>query len=103
MDPILGAVLSIAMRWIHILSVVVVLGGLTYSRAVLVPSLALLPDEKRSEVAAAANLRFRPWVRLAIFLMVVSGLYNLVMKANIPPGSHIWFGIKMLLALHIIA
>ena len=103
MDPITIAVLGIAMRWTHILSIIVVLGGLAYARVVLVPALAVLPAEKRSELAAAANSRFRPWVRFAIFLLVVSGLYSLVMKANIPPGYHMWFGIKMLLALHIIA
>ena len=51
--------------------------GLAYARLVLVPALAVLPAEKRSEVAAAANTRFRPWVRFAIFLLVVSGLYRL--------------------------
>lgn len=91
------------MRWTHIISVVTVLGGLLYTSLALIPALKVLPEAGRVEFAAAANSRFRPWLRFAIFTLIVSGLYNLVMKANIPPGYHIWFGIKMLFALHVIA
>jgi uncharacterized membrane protein len=103
MDPIVGAVLAIAMRWTHILSMVTVLGGLFYAKLAAEPALAMLPAEERSKLADTLNDRFRPWLRLAIVTLVLSGLYNLVTKPNIPPGYHMWFGIKMLLALHIIA
>ena len=102
MDPIVIAILSIAMRWTHIISVITVLGGLLYASLAVAPALAALPAESRAEFAAALNLRFRPWLRLAVFFLVVSGLYNLVTKTNIPPGYQMWFGIKMLLALHVI-
>ena len=103
MDPITGASLGILMRWMHIISVVAAIGGLLYSSLVLAPALASLPAESRSDFAAAVNNRFRPLLRLAIVLLIVSGIYNLVTKANLPPGYHMWFGIKMLLALHVIA
>src|SRR6266446_6082542 len=103
MDPIAGAVLAIAMRWTHILSMVTVLGGLLHAKIVVEPALAMLPAEEHSKLAATLNDRFRPWLRLAIVTLVLSGLYNLVTKPNIPPGYNMWFGIKMLLALHIIA
>ena len=103
MDPILGASLGILMRWIHIISVVTTIGGLLYSSLVIAPALSALPSETRKEFAAGVNNRFRPLLRLAVITLILSGLYNLITKANLPPGYHMWFGIKMLLALHIIA
>jgi hypothetical protein len=88
MDPIAGAVLSVFMRWTHILSVITIVGGLLYARIGVAPALEKLPAAERIAFGEAVN---------------VSGLYNLVTKTNIPPGYHLWFGIKMLLALHIIA
>jgi len=103
MDPIVGASLAILMRWLHIISVITAIGGLLYASLVMSPTLSSLPLESRTAFAAAINNRFRPLLRLAIFFLIVSGIYNLVTKANLPPGYHIWFGIKMLLALHVIA
>ena len=103
MDPIVGASLGILMRWIHITSVITAIGGLLYAGLVIAPALSSLPAETRPEFAGAVNNRFRPLLRLAIVMLIVSGIYNLVTKANLPPGYHMWFGIKMLLALHVIA
>ena len=103
MDPITGASLGILMRWIHIISVVTAIGGLLYSSLVVAPAFGSLAPEARSAFAAAVNDRFRPLLRLSIITLIVSGIYNLVTKANLPPGYHMWFGIKMLLALHVIA
>jgi uncharacterized membrane protein len=102
MGPIGGAVAGVWMRWVHILTVITVLGGLIYARLVESPALELLPLERRADVAGAINNRFRPWLRFALFALVLSGLYNLVTKVNLPPGYHLWFGVKMLFALHII-
>ena len=43
MDPTLRAVLAVCMRWIHIASVVTLIGGFIYARFVLAPALASLP------------------------------------------------------------
>ena len=103
MDPITGASIGILMRWTHIISVITAIGVLLFSSLVIAPALSSLPAETRPDFAAAVNNRFRPLLRLAIITLIVSGLYNLVTKANLPPGYHMWFGIKMLLALHVIA
>ena len=36
-------------------------------------------------------------------MLVVSGAYNLFAKTHIPLGYGIWFGVKALLAMHVIA
>ena len=79
--------LSVVFRWLHISSVVVLIGSIFYARffgGVLAP-------------------RFRAWIYTAITALVLSGVYTLLTKPELPPGYHIWFGIKMLFVLHIFA
>ncbi len=79
--------LAIVFRWLHIAGVVVLLGGTFYARFCA-----------RSYAPA-----FRRWSRVAVGAIVVSGIYNLLAKSTFPPGYMFWFGIKMLLVLHIFA
>ena len=73
------------MRWLHITSVSVLIGGVFYARVVI------------GELAAGFK-RVAFW---AIGAILVSGLYNVLTKSPIPPHYYVWFGMKMLLALHI--
>jgi hypothetical protein len=83
----MDAALPIAIRWLHIVSVIVLLGGIFYAR-----------------VAAGEMLTsFKPMAYSAIGGILVSGLYNFVSKSSYPPHYHMWFGIKVLLALHVFA
>lgn len=75
------------MRWLHIASVVVLLGGVFYARAVV-------GDMAKS---------FKPLAYGAIGGILISGLYNFLSKTHYPPHYHAWFGIKVLLALHVFA
>lgn len=83
MDLILG----VFMRWLHISSVIVLIGGVVHSRF----------------GCAAQSEKYRGWFLGAILGVVVSGFYAFLHKTAFPPGYHMWFGIKMLLALHIFA
>lgn len=87
MDPTLAAVLGVLFRWIHIVSVVVLIGGFFYAWS--------------AQVAPAEG--FRSKIYLALAGILVSGLYTLLTKHSLPPHYHMYFGIKMLLALHIFA
>ena len=80
-------VLPLLMRWLHIASVVVLIGGVFYARFVI------------GDMAA----KFKPLAYGAIGGILVSGLYNFLSKP--PQSAHyqMWFGIKMLLALHVFA
>jgi hypothetical protein len=79
--------LHLAMRWLHVASVVVLLGGVFYARVVM------------GDMAK----EFRPVVYAAIGGILLSGLYNFLSKTSFPPHYHAWFGIKVLLALHVFA
>lgn len=86
MEELPKAVLGVLLRWVHITSVVILIGGIFYARFF---------------AAGGWSEKFRPWIYGTVLLIVPSGVYNLLTKAAYPPGYHIGFGIKMLLALHI--
>jgi hypothetical protein len=83
----MDAILPIAMRWLHLTSVIVLLGGIFYARF------------------AAGDLTpgFKPLAYGAIGGILVSGAYIFVSKGTVPADYQMWFGIKMLLALHVFA
>jgi len=79
------AMMSVCMRAVPIFSVITLLGGIVFARATKAPL-----------------ERFAPYLQWSSILIILSGVYNLVTKQNIPPRYHIWFGLKMLLALHVL-
>jgi len=83
----MDALLPIAMRWVHIASVIVLIGGVFYARFAA------------TEMAPA----FKPIAYTAIGGILASGLYNFLSKPSYPPHYHMWFGIKVLLALDVFA
>jgi hypothetical protein len=86
MDPTLQFVLGLLMRWVHILSIIVLIGSAYYVR--------------RTRAAFAPD--FRSTIYVAVGAAFVSGLYNFLTKSSYPMGYHMWFGIKFLLALHVL-
>ncbi len=103
MDPTLRAVLGLCMRWIHIASVVTLIGGFIYARFVLAPALASVPVSEREPIGSNAASGFRRLSITALILALGSGIYNYATKLSYPPGYHMWMGIKLLLVLHIAA
>lgn len=81
MTPFLLA-LTLVFRFLHIGSAVVIIG---------------------SAIFGTREAKHRRWVLIAAILILVSGVYNLLTKSNLPVGYHMWFGIKMLFALHVLA
>ena len=103
MDSLARAVLAVCMRWIHITSVVTLIGGFIYARFALAPALAKLPEPTRGEVGDRAVAHFRPLLYTVLATILGSGLYNYLTKAKYPPHYHMWIGIKFLFVLHIFA
>jgi hypothetical protein len=103
MDPTLRTVLEVCMRWVHIASVVTLIGGFIYARFVLAPALASLPTADGELVGSRAVKSFRPLMITVLITALGSGMYNFATKASYPPGYHMWMGIKLLLVLHITA
>lgn len=79
---------GIFFRWVHIVSAIVLLGGVIFVRILRQPSL-MAP--------------FRGAAIVSIGAILASGVYNLLHKASTPPPYHMIFGVKFLLALHVFA
>lgn len=95
--------LHVLSRFIHISSAILLLGGVFYARQVLVPTLAALPAPQRETSARFGQSQFQGVLWTLLALSVLSGLYNFFTGPKHTPSYHMWFGIKMLLVLHILA
>lgn len=91
-------ILTLTFRWLHIASVITLLGGVIFARFAVAPAVA--GQQSLSDAIAA---RFRPLFYASALLAVLSGLYNFLQKQALPKQYHMIFGIKMLLVAHIIA
>ena len=91
-------ILNVTFRWLHIASVITLLGGILFARFAVAPAIANQPN-----IAEAIAARFRPIFYGSALLAVLSGLYNFLQKTHPPKPYHAIFGIKMLLVLHILA
>ncbi len=96
-------IVALLSRWIHIASAIFLVGGALFGRLALAPASAGLDGKTRRDLEDRIASRLRGPVRIAILLVLASGLYNFLAKAAYPPGYHMAFGIKMLLALHVFA
>jgi uncharacterized membrane protein len=89
-------VFNVLLRWVHIASAAVLVGGLVFARVVAAPvlgtDLALLEKLAR---------RARFLIFSALAGLLVSGSLNLFAHAGHTRYYHIWFGAKFLLALHV--
>ena len=95
--------LSVIMRWLHLTSVVVVIGGVLYARFVIAPALAMLPAQEQETLGSAMAERYRSLLWLAILLLTATGLYNMIMNVSRGALYQSLLGIKLLLVLHVFA
>ncbi|MBI3208306.1 MAG: hypothetical protein HYZ37_05310 [Candidatus Solibacter usitatus] len=90
-------IVAIIMRWAHILSMSFLAGGAIFGRMVVVPA---LNTTKTTGDRVSSHLREVVW--LVIIVAVVSGAFNLFNAPDRSATYHVWFGVKMLGALHLI-
>lgn len=98
-------ILHLLARFIHISCAIVLLGGVFYARQVLIPILSSLSPGQMEPAARTSQSRFKGTLWTLLVLIVLSGLYNFTTYSG-PKHSasyQMWFGIKMLLVLHVLA
>jgi hypothetical protein len=103
METTVAAMLAVLMRWTHILCMTILVGGMFYARFAFSPAIAAAAAEEVEVMGERAVAAFRALLLGAMAGVLGSGIFNLITKQNLPHGYHMWFGIKMLLALHIFA
>ena len=95
-------VLAIVVRWVHLMSVVVAIGGVIFMRFVLMPSAhAVLAPEVRTALHAKLVARWKRVVHVCIALLIITGSFNFYVSFQDgvkPMPYHPIFGVKVLLA-----
>jgi uncharacterized membrane protein len=99
--------LAILMRYLHIVSAVLAVGGMAFISLCLQPSVRLLEDNLRASVMKLVLRRFNFVVLAAVGGLVVSGTYNWVVLAptykEMGARGNMLIGVKVLLAVAIFA
>jgi uncharacterized membrane protein len=96
-------VLSVLMRFLHIVSAVTLVGGVLAWRFGAIPATSALAAETRVKIDNAIAAAWRPFVFSAVLGLLVSGVYNYSRKTGLTPAYHAVIGVKFLLALHVFA
>jgi uncharacterized membrane protein len=95
--------IAIVLRWTHIGTAIVLVGGTCFLRFVLAPAAAQLPDEHHAKLKELVMKTWKKYVHGGIALFLLSGFYNyLVVQRPLHKGQGLYhglFGAKFLLAL----
>ena len=96
--------LSLLMRWLHLVSVAVLIGSAAFMVVVLRPALADRARESRRDFFLSLKIRLKMLVHGSIAGILVSGLYNthLGWKTALAPNLEV-FLTKVSLALAVLA
>src|SRR4051812_30886474 len=97
----MGEILTAIMRWIHISSVVTLIGGILYKRFVMIPSAAALSPDAKTALDESTAAHFRPIVFTAMPALFLSGFFNYISTRGPSVLYHPLSGAKTLLALHV--
>lgn len=95
-------VFELIVRWVHLLAVIIAVGGSFFTRFVLIPASASLPDTARVEFHRALLARWRPFFHGSMGLLLISGLvriFQVMPNHQGQPLFHAILGTKILLAL----
>lgn len=97
-------VLDIAVRWVHIVSAIVLAGGAIFMRFALLPALTELPDHERPPVRDGILKRWKMYVHAGAALVLLSGFGNFALRFSEvkPMPYHMLFGLKLLLGIAVI-
>ena len=95
--------------WLHLLAVVVWVGGMFFAYVALRPAAQALPPPQRLPLLAAALSRFVAWAAGAIVILVVSGIAMIVLLGGMRAVGiyvHVMIGLGLVMILvygHLVA
>ena len=97
--------LDILSRFLHILAAVWATGSLIYTCFVLSPAVQAMAEDERARLLGRISQGLRPLAISTIVVSLITGLYNFyrILQGGVAPGYHMAFGIKFLLALHVLS
>ena len=96
--------LNLALRWLHVLSAITLVGGVLYTRFAVLPLLESLDEERRESVGAAMRRNWAKYMMIALTILLVTGITNMILiPKTIDPAVKsnysMLVGIKFMLAM----
>jgi uncharacterized membrane protein len=96
-------ILTILSRWLHVVSACLAIGGVFFICFIVPRGMKLLDESQSPPVSLAMRRTFKRVVHSAIFLLLVTGIYNTTLawdKYNLDKAVlHALWGVHILLAL----
>ena len=95
-------IVSLVLRWFHILSGMVAVGGMVFLRFVVVPSIGAISTDSFKSLHGQMRPRWAKIVAAAIGTLLITGLINFVITVklyDVPKWYHMVWGIKFLIAM----
>lgn len=99
--------LLLALRYMHIIGAIMLMGGTIFMRFALAPTVAELDEQSRRAMHDSIRARWAKFVMIGITLLLISGIANLGLAARYefgPPVGKMYnmlAGVKFILALPI--
>ena len=98
--------LMLASRVLHILSAVVLLGGVFYLRMIVAPAAAANEESVSDPWFGGRRSAWAMWVGITTLVLLVTGLWNFIQivqtHEKLGGAYHAAFGVKLLLALAVL-
>jgi len=95
--------LAVASRWIHILTIALVVGGTFFMHQVLFPAVsATFAEEAHGRLREAVRQRWSKVIHLGVALILITGFFNFYVAITVDGRGgvyHMIFGFKFLAAL----
>ena len=79
-------ILPLISRWLHIIPAIILVGGTLFMRLALAPVASAAADSEAAELRESIRQKWAKWVMISVGLLLISGLYNVVVKAK---GFHL--------------
>jgi uncharacterized membrane protein len=93
---------ALVSRWLHVGSVIMLVGGSAFLLLVLAPAAEKLGEAQDAALRDQLIARWRKFVHTLVALIVLSGAYNFYARMNTERPWHMLAGIKVLLGVFIL-
>jgi uncharacterized membrane protein len=94
--------IALVSRWLHVGSVILLVGGMAFKLYVLVPAAESLSEAEYNNLRDHVMNRMRKFVHPLVALILLSGLYNFYARMSTERPWHMLAGIKILLGAFIL-
>ena len=94
--------IALVSRWLHVGSVILLVGGMAFKLYVLAPSADALSEAEHNALRSNVLDRLRRYVHTLVALILLSGAYNFYARMSTERPWHMLAGIKVLLGLFIL-